>query len=489
MRYSKQLIIGAILVACAAGVFFGYKKIRSGHNETANKKIYAPVTRGTIDKKIVVAGRVKLTNEQKLRFNVPGRVTKVHFAAGDTVERGQVIAELDKSELSGNMRREQIGLESAIDKLNNIRDKNERLDIEKGENAVTKTKSDLEMAKKEKEELTAAHALDAKKRLADYQRKVNDVADLEKRLAAATDAEEVRRLTVELETARAEVAEVAEKRSLEDRRDALERERKEREIKEMKKNKEEQEDALTELRKNNTYEEELRDARHAVELQRIALRQSETELRKYELVAPFTGVLTKIDFKVGDNLVTDEQKFANLKNPETLTVVTSLDQTEVVQARIGQKAAVTFSALPGKVFAGEVVELEESPKDDDSGATAYEAIVAIDASGEKIYSGMTAKVEIAVERKDHVLVVPLLAVRGEDGTEEGRFVLRKSRDGAGDDEQTPVEVGLSDNINVEIIRGLEEGDEVLEADFEQLESGFGQSSNDPMTGDGTATGL
>ena len=197
------------------------------------------------------------------------------------------------------------------------------------------------------------------------------------------------------------------------------------------------------------------------------------------MIAPFKGILTKIDFKVGDNLVADEQKFASLKNSEILIVVISLDQTEVVQAAIGQKAKITFSAIPGKVFEGEVVELEESPREVESEAISYEAIIKINKQGEKLYSGMTAKVEIAVAKKENVLNVPILAVR--DGENVGdKFVLLKK--GENEEERVPVEVGLSDNNNVEIVSGLTEGDEVLEADFEQMEANFKQqttSSNNP----------
>lgn len=117
MKHKKKIIIlTAVMIVLIVG--FGiYKKVNSSKKALENKKTYAIATKGTIDKKIVVAGKVKLTNEQKLRFNVSGRVTKVNFSVGDTVEQGEVIAELDKADLANNIRRDEIGLESAIDKL------------------------------------------------------------------------------------------------------------------------------------------------------------------------------------------------------------------------------------------------------------------------------------------------------------------------------------------------------------------------------------
>ena len=406
---------------------------------------------------------------------MPGRVTKVNFSVGDTVQQGQVIAELDKSELASNIRKEEIGLESSIKKLENIRDKNENLEIEKSENLLDRTKKELKIAKKELKELKIKQPIDVNQSETIYQKKLSEISALEKRQGEVSgDPEEARRIADELEIAKKEAADMLAKKPLDDLQNKLERQRKENNIKEIKKSIEEQEDALKEMKKKTAREEELTDASSMVELQQISLRQSKTELNKYELVAPFTGVLTKIDFKVGDNLVIDEQKFANLKNPDILTVVTSLDQNEVVQAEIGQKAKITFSALPNKVFDGEIVELEESPKEADIGAATYEAIIRLDKQQEKMYSGMTAKVEIAVARKENVLTLPLLAVR--DGDQVGeKYVLMKGEEEE-EGERVVVEVGLSDKVNVEIIRGLQEGDEVLEADFAQLETDFNKSS-------------
>lgn len=480
MKHKKKIIIlTAVTIVLIVG--FGiYKKVNSSKKALENKKTYAIATKGTIDKKIVVAGKVKLTNEQKLRFNVSGRVTKVNFSVGDTVEQGEVIAELDKADLANNIRRDEIGLESAIDKLGKVKDKDENLEIKKNKNALDRAKSELKITKKELEELKIKQSLETKQNETAYQKKLSEIADLErKKIEEASDAEKVKQLNAELEIAKKEANNLLAQKPLDEFQKKLELQRKQSNIKDMKKGVKEQKDTLAEAKKKNVYEEELRDANNAVELQQIALRQSKTELNKYELIAPFKGILTKIDFKVGDNLVADEQKFASLKNPEILTVVTSLDQTEVVQAAIGQKAKITFSAIPGKVFEGEVVELEESPREVESEAISYEAIIKINKQGEKLYSGMTAKVEIAVAKKENVLNVPILAVR--DGENAGdKFVLLKK--GENEEERVPVEVGLSDNNNVEIVSGLKEGDEVLEADFEQMEANFKQttsSSNNP----------
>lgn len=494
----KNIIL--IVIVCLLGIgFLAYNRVSTPREELENRKTYVPVTIGTIDKKIVVAGKVKLTNEQKLRFNVTGRVTKVNFLVGDKIEKGQIIAELDKSELNNNIRKDQIALESATRKRDNVLNKNENLEIEKGKNSLEKAENDLKIAEKELTELNTKQLVDAKQAETAYQKKLSEVSDLEKkvsdltkkveeldqRVKVAVDLEEQQRLGGELESAKKDLdaakkeidiakkdaSDLYEKKPLDALQQDVEKTRKENSIKEFKKSIEEQKDALREAKKKSAREEEIREASNSVELQQLALHQSKTDLNKYELVAPFSGILTKIDFKIGDNLIADEQKFANMKNPEVLTVVTSLDQREVVQASIGQKAIVTFSALPGKVFSGEIVELEESPKENDtSGATSYEAVIAIDKQGEKLYSGMTAKVEIGVSKKENVLTIPLLAVRDEDG-EPNKFVWVKGTEA--EDERRAVVIGLTDQVNAEVISGLEEGEEVLEADLAQMESDFG----------------
>jgi len=77
--------------------------------------------------------------------------------------------------------------------------------------------------------------------------------------------------------------------------------------------------------------------------------------------------------------------------------------------------------------------------------------------GVSLKPGMTANLSIVVGRRQNVLLVSVLAVQqGEDGDV---VLVQDSPNGAA--VATPVELGLSDGTNVEVLRGLNEGDQVV----------------------------
>ncbi len=73
----------------------------------------APVTRGTLPVPVRVAGTVHPKDERLLSFKLGGLVARIRVEEGDRVRRGQVLAELDATELSAGMRQAREGLAKA----------------------------------------------------------------------------------------------------------------------------------------------------------------------------------------------------------------------------------------------------------------------------------------------------------------------------------------------------------------------------------------
>ena len=73
----------------------------------------APVTRGTLLAKVRAAGTVHPKDERLLSFKVGGLVSRIRVNAGDPVRRGEILAELDPTELSAFARQAREGLEKA----------------------------------------------------------------------------------------------------------------------------------------------------------------------------------------------------------------------------------------------------------------------------------------------------------------------------------------------------------------------------------------
>ncbi|MBU2213563.1 efflux RND transporter periplasmic adaptor subunit [Patescibacteria group bacterium] len=184
----------------------------------------------------------------------------------------------------------------------------------------------------------------------------------------------------------------------------------------------------------------------------VALQKTQRALENYELRAPFDGVIRRVDFQVGDNLLADagETKYVVIDNPDRLIITVQLDQVDVVNVKEGQRATIAFDALPNQTFEGTVDFIDTTPIAQ-SGVVSYEVKISLEQTDATILSGMTATVEIITEQRTAVLAAPNLALLKQN---EMTFVRLENG------QSTPVETGVTDGRYTEVISGLNEGDRI-----------------------------
>gem|GEM_PF-3169198 len=102
--------------------------------------------------------------------------------------------------------------------------------------------------------------------------------------------------------------------------------------------------------KDGADEDDIQKARNNVYNQQLSLEATKNRLDNYRLEAPFEGVVRKIDFKIGDNLVSDDTKYVYLENPDLLEVSIMLDQIDIVKVKLDQKVEIEFDAYPNEIF-------------------------------------------------------------------------------------------------------------------------------------------
>ncbi|MFA6258984.1 MAG: HlyD family efflux transporter periplasmic adaptor subunit [Candidatus Peribacteraceae bacterium] len=198
---------------------------------------------------------------------------------------------------------------------------------------------------------------------------------------------------------------------------------------------------------------QIRQQQNTLAQRQVALEKARRALEKYELRAPFDGVIRRIDFQVGDNLLADasETKYAVLENPEYFIVTVQLDQVDVVHVKEGQRAIIQFDALPSTTFEGEVGMIDTTPVQT-SGVVSYAVEIVLQPSEEyTILSGMTASVEIQIASAKNAIAVPNLALRT-----SGSRVSVLSEDGM----SIPIETGITDGTYTEVLSGLSPGDRI-----------------------------
>jgi len=185
---------------------------------------------------------------------------------------------------------------------------------------------------------------------------------------------------------------------------------------------------------------------------RLALHQAHQRLGYAQIVAPFSGVVMRVQAQVDANVqaYTPVVWIADLS---ALEIVAEIDELDVPAVAEGQEVLVRFDAFPGDSVAGELVRLSPGPTDT-RGVTTYEGRIRF-VTSLPVRPGMGATLTITTGQVEGALLVPRGAVR-----QIGRSSIVRVLEGRRVREIVVV-TGLSDGVEIEILSGLEEDDTVL----------------------------
>jgi HlyD family secretion protein len=183
------------------------------------------------------------------------------------------------------------------------------------------------------------------------------------------------------------------------------------------------------------------------------------ELAKYELHAPFDGVIAELDVQVGEWVTPSPPLLiapavVDLIDPESLYVSAPMDEVDSAAIRTGQAVRVTIDSYPGQEFAGQVVRVAPYVLDVEAQNRTVEIEVELDDAelSAQLLPGTSADVEVILDVHEQALRVPAPALL------EGDRVLVVEDDTL---VERSVEVGLRNWDWAEITRGLGPGERVV----------------------------
>jgi HlyD family secretion protein len=203
---------------------------------------------------------------------------------------------------------------------------------------------------------------------------------------------------------------------------------------------------------------------------RAALDAAQVDLGYTDIVSPVDGVVVSRNVDVGQTVAASFQTptlFLIARDLTQMQVDTSVSESDVGAAKVGQEATFTVEAYPRRTFQGKVTQLRQAPITVQNVVT-YNIVVGVENRDQALLPGMTANVHIVTEQREDALSVPLQAVRFEphaDGERDG--------DGSGDARrvwvlrggkliEVPVQLGLDDGNSVEVVKSdLAPGDAVV----------------------------
>lgn len=220
---------------------------------------------------------------------------------------------------------------------------------------------------------------------------------------------------------------------------------------------------------------------HRITQARASLQSTIDSLNKTIIRSPIEGVVTSLKVEEGEVAV-----IGTMNNPGTvlltiadlsvMEVEVDVDETDVINVKLGQKAEVKVDAIPDKILNGEVTEIGSSAKQSSllpsSASTSREAkdfkvVVTLKNPPPVLKPGLSASTDIIIAEKKNVLRVPIscLVIReGENKKEEeGVFVVKD-----GKAQFRKIEKGIMGEMEIEILSGLNENDEIIVGPYKAL---------------------
>jgi HlyD family secretion protein len=197
-------------------------------------------------------------------------------------------------------------------------------------------------------------------------------------------------------------------------------------------------------------------------------------LAKTDIVAPISGVVTRLPVQEGEMVVMGIQgqlgtTIMTISDLAAIDAEVKVAEADVLRIEVGQPASVTLEAIPGVPFTGRVVEVGASALPvTGTGAAAREfrVKVRLETPDGRLRPGLTCDAEVLTAERQNVLVVPLQAVvvrAGPDGKDRtGVFVA----DGGAVRFQA-VTTGLIGGLDIEV-SGVNEGTRIVTGPFQAL---------------------
>jgi len=494
----KRILAIVLVVLVIAGSLFLYSRANKRAQTAVPQGVKtAPVVRGSIEARISASGSLAAERTQPLTFKISGTVAEVLVKEGDSVKQGQVLARLDTRDLELSLKQAQAALQVSEASLARVRKAPSKEEIAAARAAVEAARAslqDLQTGPSEAEVAAAKAAVEAAKanlndlkagpsardiRLADLaiaqaknslwglQANRDSVRAMPGASQGAKNQAEAQVLNAEIQVEiaqinreklndppKASVLKAAESQlaQAESALDRLTSPPRSSTLKAAESQLAQAESTLARLLSMPS-PEDVAQAEAQVAQARVGVEIAQSRLNDAVLIAPFAGQLADWNLHVGDN-VTPATPAGTLVDVSRYHVDVNIDETEISKVTIGQKVLITLDAFPDRELEGRVskVSLLGSSA---QGIVNYSVRIDLNPTDLPIKPLMTAVINIIVERKDNVLLVPNRALKRD---KQGKYV--EILDG-----QMPkrvyVTTGVSNEDSTEIVTGLEEGQQVI----------------------------
>ena len=258
-----------------------------------------------------------------------------------------------------------------------------------------------------------------------------------------------------------------------------------------------------------TQEQQLQTQRLRLQQEQATFESARIDYNKVRIESPIDGIVTRRNIEQGETAI-----IGTMNNPGTILLTIAdmsvmeaevdVDETDIPNVQLGQKAKITIDAISGKTFTATVTEVGNSPiqvtgQQASAAATNFKVVLTLDGEVPGVRPGFTCTADITTATRENVLSVPIQATTvrevvvdakgnvvrepqpagkaptrgtvqaaelkpGQERKElEGVFLIRDTRA-----EFVPIKTGIAGDKYFEVLSGLKEGDKVITGPFQSV---------------------
>ena len=233
-----------------------------------------------------------------------------------------------------------------------------------------------------------------------------------------------------------------------------------------------------------------------VEQARASAKQAMDSLAKTIIYSPMTGTISDLNKEQGEIAIGSqfqEDVILIVADLTDMEAQVNVDENDIVNVELGQMAEIEVDALFGETLEGTVYEIANAANSNDQGSqsqkTEFEVKISISGETSRLRPGMTASADISTKTQTDVVGIPIqsVAVRTIDQlTLEGEEIVDAEKRYTADEDgfveivfcieddgsasARQVETGIQSDDMIEIISGIEAGEQVVTGSYRAISS-------------------
>ncbi|WP_129596144.1 efflux RND transporter periplasmic adaptor subunit [Anaerophilus nitritogenes] len=194
---------------------------------------------------------------------------------------------------------------------------------------------------------------------------------------------------------------------------------------------------------------------------KVALDTANSRLVDCSITAPISGFITSVDINEGE-MASVGSPALTIANINTVTIETNISENMINKVHLGDSVDIFIKSASEKPFSGKISALSPAPNKNE---LTYPLKISLENKDALIKAGMFAEIHIVSEKKDNIIAIPSDAVITKEG-KQVVFVVNKNTS-----KSKEVSLGLDNGKEVEIIKGLNEGDVIVTKGQNYLDEG------------------